>query len=400
MKKDFIVVIGGGGVEIDEQGDYFTRAALAEYLLELVARVGHVHFFPQATIPVMDLQFSTKLDKNLVYVHPLQRPHKKKWRKLIAWLVDICRIVKYAKNAYGIIEFVPAGFATVCTIFMPHPHIVYFGGDPRKRWRAQHHSKLITKVKHYALLRLSLMAELQADAVLVRDVSQLELLKKARPDRVIVKSMPISSQTVLQKKRMARSKNSVNLLYVGKLVRLKGIEDLLRALSILVKAEPWAASCRLTLVGGYSSDKGELTPAEICTLSEELGILKHIELTGYIDDPERLSELYHQAYLFVLPTRREGYPRVLDEAAAHGIPIVTTNLPEITGTLQHGKHAFLVEPENPEALADGIKEMVCNQDLREAILQAGSELVKAQLIESAASQHVRLLREIAGSKNG
>lgn len=93
----------------------------------------------------------------------------------------------------------------------------------------------------------------------------------------------------------------------------------------------------------------------------ELGVLENIEFLGYINKPE-LSALLDEADVFVFPTKAEGLPRVLIEAMAKGLPIVSTpasGIPELI------KEHFLVDNKDVESLADRIKELLKNPAIYE-----------------------------------
>ena len=106
-------------------------------------------------------------------------------------------------------------------------------------------------------------------------------------------------------------------------------------------------------------------------------------LEGELEDERvrlRLSDRYHfagqrsdvlrllaAADLFVLPSRHEGLPVVLMEAAATGVPIVATAVGEIPNLWTNGLDAVLVPPEDPQALAEGILTVVRDEALRQRL---------------------------------
>jgi glycosyltransferase involved in cell wall biosynthesis len=73
---------------------------------------------------------------------------------------------------------------------------------------------------------------------------------------------------------------------------------------------------------------------------------------------------------------KEGFPYFLLEAMASGLPIVATNVGGIPEIVNDGKTGFLVPPKNPEALAEKIKLLAKNQDLRQQMGQEGLARVK------------------------
>lgn len=132
--------------------------------------------------------------------------------------------------------------------------------------------------------------------------------------------------------------------FVGRLTRDKGVPELIDAFDEVLAAVPAA---RLLLVGWFDRSHD--------ALSEQLRkrILAHprITCTGYVEDT---AAWYRAMDVMVLPTWREGFPNVVLEAAATGIPVITTMstgsrdavLPEVTG--------LLVPPGYPRAIAESL----------------------------------------------
>jgi glycosyltransferase involved in cell wall biosynthesis len=71
-----------------------------------------------------------------------------------------------------------------------------------------------------------------------------------------------------------------------------------------------------------------------------------------------MQEVLRMASIVVLPSYREGFPKVLIEAAACGRPVITTDVPGCRDAIYHGKTGMLVPPKNSNALADAIKNLV------------------------------------------
>jgi len=127
------------------------------------------------------------------------------------------------------------------------------------------------------------------------------------------------------------------LLHAGRLVPQKGQCDLLQAMVSLPKLT-------LALCG-----TGELE-ATLKQQSQQLGLNNRVHFLGFRND---LHDLMASSDLFVLPSHWEGLGRVLLEAMAVGLPIVSTQVSAIPEVL--GDTAWLCPPNNPEALAASIR---------------------------------------------
>ena len=131
------------------------------------------------------------------------------------------------------------------------------------------------------------------------------------------------------------------LLFVGRLMPAKGVFDLLEAVALLNRTEPW----RLLMIGDGSAE------GELRSRIEVLGLGDRVTLAGYLTG-ERLQDAYELADVFVLPTTwAEGFPTVITEAMAAGLPVVTTRLRGAADHLVEGVHALFVPPRDPGALA-------------------------------------------------
>jgi glycosyltransferase involved in cell wall biosynthesis len=118
-----------------------------------------------------------------------------------------------------------------------------------------------------------------------------------------------------------------------------------------------------------------------------------IRLTGYVPDSE-LDKLFRRASIFAFPSLDEGFGMPVLEAMARGLPVVTSNrsaLPEVAGDA-----AVLVDPQDPDALAAAISELIENGELRAELSRKGLERSRLYTWQRAAeatwSVYCELLR--------
>jgi glycosyltransferase involved in cell wall biosynthesis len=161
-----------------------------------------------------------------------------------------------------------------------------------------------------------------------------------------------------------------HLLFVGRLVSVKGADVALRALSHL---DP---SYTLTICG----DGAERTNLE--TLTGRLGIGSRVTFRGWVGHKE-LAEIAKQASIQLVPSRYEPFGIVALEAIAAGCPVVasrTGGLPEAVGPC-----GVLVEPDQPAALAQGVQEAVGQ---RRKFLEARQAHLSKFHIDTIADQYL------------
>ena len=138
------------------------------------------------------------------------------------------------------------------------------------------------------------------------------------------------------------------VLFVGRLVARKGVDDLLKAFAIVKSRLP---EVRLSIVG----DGPEM--GDLINLREELGLQDSVEFKGTLTGP-RLAQEYERSTIFVLPSKdvasdpaNEGLGLALIEASMHAKPLIGTlhgGIPEI---VRQGENGLLVPPGDPSALA-------------------------------------------------
>lgn len=177
----------------------------------------------------------------------------------------------------------------------------------------------------------------------------------------------------------------VRLLYVGSLIRRKGVEDLVEALALLAaRGRPVGLQLAGTGDGAYQ--------AALRARVEALGLGDRVEWVGHVGDVTRLLALYRAADLFVIATRGEGFPRVITEAMSQGLPVVATAIGTIRAMLADRQDALLVPPGRPAALADAVDALLRDGALRRTLIGSGYRFAEGQLGgERPAGQLLRLL---------
>ncbi len=167
----------------------------------------------------------------------------------------------------------------------------------------------------------------------------------------------------------------------------KGIRPLVTAQS---KLQARGLDIRLLLAG-------EPDPTNRSTLSEAemkaFAAMPGIEWLGHIDD---VKTVWERAHIAALPSRREGLPKSLLEAAAFGRPIIATNVPGCREVARHGENALLVPVDDAAALAHAIETLANDQELRARFGANGRRAVE-NCFSSAAigSQIVEIYTKLA-----
>ena len=171
-------------------------------------------------------------------------------------------------------------------------------------------------------------------------------------NKIIVVSNGVNRPNSIEKK-IDRS----FFLFVGTLEPRKNLTRLLQAygsLPLSIKEK-----MKLVIVGGKGW--GEVNLLDTIT---QLDLTEYVKVLGRVDDAT-LATLYTNAQFLVMPSLYEGFGLPLVEAMSYGTPVLTANnssMPEVAGNA-----GLLVDALDVESIADGLQEMITNNELRERL---------------------------------
>jgi glycosyltransferase involved in cell wall biosynthesis len=176
------------------------------------------------------------------------------------------------------------------------------------------------------------------------------------------------------------------VLYAGNVKPHKNLERLIDAFALVRKRG--LDHLRLVLIGDEISKYTALRRAV-----HQHQLHKYVRFLGYLPE-ETLAVMYRLAGVFVFPSLYEGFGLPPLEAMASGTPVVTSNvssLPEVAADA-----AVLVDPYDPQAIADGIYRVLTDEQLRRALIHKGI----ARAGQFSWEQSVRRVRRIYGEVSG
>jgi len=173
------------------------------------------------------------------------------------------------------------------------------------------------------------------------------------------------------------------VLFVGRLSRQKGADILLDAWVRFVKRRPPA---RLLVLGEGPDEAG------LRRRAEELGIAGTVDFRGLRRD---VGPHYAAADFFVLPSRYEGFPNVLLEAMAAGLPVIATRVSGSEDAIEDGRNGILVPPGEAEPLLEALSALADNSRLREMMGAEARKTAEARYdINQIAEQTLAFYREL------
>lgn len=184
-------------------------------------------------------------------------------------------------------------------------------------------------------------------------------------------------------------KKLFRLLFAARFVPTKGLLDTVRAAAILKER---GFEFVLNCVG----DGDERAAAE--RLTKELDLQDRVRFSGYVPE-EKVNEFYRRADALVFPTfHAEGFPMVIFNALAHGLPVITTEIRAAADYLSEPQNVLWTPPKNPQKLAEKIIELMQNRELRERMSANNAQLARHFSAQRIASEYLEIYRELLARK--
>ena len=177
------------------------------------------------------------------------------------------------------------------------------------------------------------------------DVERFNIVRFSEAERYSIKE----SLGILQ--------GSTVLLFVGRIVKDKGVVELVEAFKNLITGSSHT-NIYLLMVGPKELSNDELG------IEEDSGISQKIIFTGYTDLPEQYIAI---SDVLCIPSYREGFGTVVIEAAAMGIPTIGSNIYGLSDAIVDGETGVLVEPRNVPDLKRAIEKIVNEADVRKQL---------------------------------
>ncbi len=192
-----------------------------------------------------------------------------------------------------------------------------------------------------------------------------------------------SSGIELKEYTKLANRNNVpfTFIFVGRLVYEKGITFLLEAAKI---CHDKGYDFKFLIVGPLEENSKLLNPK----------ILKqHKSDVEFLGERQDVNQLLLNADALILPTFREGFARVLLEAAAVGLPIISTNVTGVREFATHKQEALLVPSKNTKALVKAIIELATDKNLAHKLAENGLKRVETFSLENISKQYITIFEE-------
>jgi glycosyltransferase involved in cell wall biosynthesis len=200
----------------------------------------------------------------------------------------------------------------------------------------------------------------------------------------------------LVREQLGISENTTLFITVGRYHVKKG-HDLIPEIADSLRKKH--VNYRWLLIGnGLDKLRNEIEYRELSNyiiLKNEIGIRNAFNKDGEVNIPDDdLIDLLKCSDIFIFPTRLEGFPMVIIEAMAAGLPIVTTNSPGVREVVIHDDTALFSEIDDIDSIVSNIIRLMKDNNLREKLVQnAKKELPKYDL-NNVAEQYLNLYKQL------
>lgn len=252
--------------------------------------------------------------------------------------------------------------------------ILFQGGILSHRLDGWSYSPLRGKLSKYLYPLADCVAA--SSAVVANDLIQNFRVK---PERIAV--IPSSIDFSLRKAagRLHHQTQSQTISFVGRLISSKRVDLLMDAFSLIASKYPEA---RLKIVG-HGPQRSYLEK-----YAEYLGVSKRVVFVG---ETSRVIEMLSKSKLLALPSDTEGSPKVILEAMAAGVPVVTTNWPGVTYQIEHLRTGLIIKTGSAGELAKAIELLITNSRLADNIAVSAKKHVLKFDIKKTIKRYEKLL---------
>lgn len=207
------------------------------------------------------------------------------------------------------------------------------------------------------------------------------------PNGVRPESFRISRPDPSVRERYAPNGEKI-IFYVGRLVKEKGVQDLLSAIPEIREQVP---NVKVVIAGTGPHEE------ELQRQTAIGGLEPYVSFTGYIDDYTR-NQLYHWASAAVFPSHYEPFGIVALEAMATGTPVVAGDAGGFRETINNGTNGLKATPGNPASIAEQVCLLLTNPDLHNSLVKNSLEEIQTKYSwNSIARKTIELYRSISSS---
>lgn len=180
-------------------------------------------------------------------------------------------------------------------------------------------------------------------------------------------------------KKRDESIDKVRFLFIGRMLKDKGIYELVKACHALRKH---GARFQCDLLGPLDENPSAIKRSELNAWQKK-GLIRYL---GEVPD---VKPRIAKSHIFILPSYREGLPRAGLEAMAMGLPVITTDVPGCREIIEHNKNGFMVKVKRSAPLAKAMKKFIDQKSLIQSMGNNSRKICEKKFSVSIVSEIVR-----------
>lgn len=235
--------------------------------------------------------------------------------------------------------------------------VIHLHGSEFLQWYNKLNNKKQNKVKK--LLR-------ECDCFIVLGEKWKNIIEKIEPKAKTV----VINNSVCIPEAITKWNETFLLIFLGVLIPRKGLKDLLNAISQLDTKNNF----KLIIAGTGEQEK------ELKEMTELLSINDKVEYVGWLDAIAKI-QLLKKSQVLVLPSYNEGLPIAIIEAMSYGLPIISTDVGDISTAVIHGENGFLFRPGDVDTLTSLLDQIINNRVLWEKFSARSKGIAKEKFSE-------------------
>jgi glycosyltransferase involved in cell wall biosynthesis len=250
-----------------------------------------------------------------------------------------------------------------------------FGSRSGARVVGQVHNDFFSPIARREMLGAGPLGRARATtgAMLLRRLHAVRVVGKRVRDRMIAEGVHGNVHVIPVPVTMQASAGAENggeperprVLFVGRLVEEKNLEDWLRVAALVAEQEPGAEF----EIAGDGPRRRDLE-----RLAGELEIAPRVRFRGFVPY-EALASIYASSAAFLITSHCEGFGRVVVEACLQGLPVVGTRITGVEDIVEDGRTGLLRPSGDVEGMAAGVVSLLRDPLLRRQMGQAAREYV-------------------------
>jgi len=314
--------------------------------------------------------------------------------RIVRFVRRIFSMIIAAKEVFCIVPKIdlihlrlPSPIAFICLIItkiVNKPVFIFLAGDREKLLLLK--GKILWPLAKLYHLSLKLLTKGKLCFAVGKDLA----VKLGGPsDRIIpVVDVALEAKHFIRENdalKNLRNNLPVKILYVGAVNQNKGVDILLSAVKLL-KSKGYQV--RLRIVGRIEGKKNWFLK-----MVDSLSLNNYVDLVGYLSWEKVIYE-YNKNDIFVLPSRCEGIPNVILEAMARGIPVIATDVGDISSLVIHLINGILVKSTSPISLAKALEYLINHYDVRKKLIKNGLKTVKRYTLSKLIELMLNKVEEI------